>query len=131
MTFPLVCAGVGVAVVGNNDYNNCKGNVSFCEQVLEQSKHDYYALMAAASVVTVLLVPALATAVAYFLIELVSGRAESEEQTDGNVETEDLEFNDYTATTLDRKKLRKLSVGPGVMLYSALIFFTLAVIGGE
>jgi len=44
---------------------------------------------------------------------------------------EDPEFHDYTATTLDRTKLKKLSVGPGVMLYSALIFFTLAVIGGE
>lgn len=119
-------------MVGNDDYNNCKGSVSFCEQVLEQSKHASYALMAAASVVTILLVPALATVVAYFVIELASGRAgkcevRSEEQTDQN---EDLDFHDYRATKLDRKKFRQLSVGPGVMLYFTFIFFTLSLIGG-
>ena len=130
-----LCAGVGVAVVGNDDYNNCKGNVSFCEQVLEQSKHASYALMAAASVVTILLVPALATAVAYFVIEMAYGRAgkcevRSEEQTDQGEATEDLEFHDYVATKLDRTKLKQLSVGPGVMLYFTFVFFTLSLIGG-
>ena len=130
-----LCAGVGVAVVGNDDYNNCKGNVSFCEQVLEQSKHASYALLGAASVVTILLVPALATVVAYFVIELASGRAgkcevRSEEQTDQGEATEDLDFHDYRATKLDRTKLKQLSVGPGVMLYFTFVFFTLSLIGG-
>lgn len=124
-------------MAGNVDYNNCQGSVSFCEQVLEQSKHASYALLTAASVVSILLVPALATVVAYFVIELVSGRAgkcelRGSEQTDHGDDTEDLEFHEYKATTLEREKLRPLSsVGPAVMLYSAFIFFTLSLIGGQ
>ena len=122
-------------MVGNDDYNNCKGSVSFCEQVLEQSKHASYALMAAASVVTILLVPALATAVAYFVIELVSGRAGKcevpIEEHDGEA-TVDLDFHDYVATKLDRTKLKQLrSAGPAAMLYFTFIFFTLSLIGGQ
>ena len=110
--------------------------------------------MTAASVVTFLVFPAVTTVVAYFLLELVSGRAGKvpslkmlfkkltghggvlltatlDEDFGHDEELQALEFHDYKVKKVDRKKLQKLSVGPGVVLYFAFICFTLTLIGGQ
>lgn len=154
----FLCAGVGVAVTGSDSYNNCQGNTSFCLGIQEQTKHTSYGLMTAASVVTVLFFPAIATVLAYFLLELVSGRAgrakvptnslelqsreveqadqnelEPTEQADQDEATEgkELEFHDYKATKLDQRKLKELTFGAGVMLFFAMVCFTLTLVGGQ
>ena len=149
-----MCAGVGVTLTGSNNYNNCKENASFCEQMHEQARRTSFGLMTAASVVTFLVFPAVTTVVAYFLLELVSGRAGKvpslkmlfkkltghggvlltatlDEDFGHDEELQALEFHDYKVKKVDRKKLQKLSVGPGVVLYFAFICFTLTLIGGQ
>ena len=150
-----LCAGVGVTVTaGSNNYNNCKENVSFCEQMHEQAKRTSFRLMTAASVVTILAFPAITTVVVYFLLELVSGRAGKmpslkmlldtltgrggaflkatlDEDFGHDEVLQPLEFHDYKVKKLDRKKLQKLTVGPGVVLYFAFICFTLTLTGGQ
>ena len=145
-------------MTGSDSYNNCKGSTSFCEQMQEQTEHASYGLMTAASVVTVLFFPAIATVLAYFLLELVSGRAgrakaptnslelqprkveeanqnelEATERADQDEATEgkELEFHDYTAIKLDRRKLKELTLGAGVILFFAMVCFTLALVGGQ
>lgn len=144
-------------MAGSGSYYSCQGNVSFCEQMQEQVSTSYQ-LMTAASVVTALVFPAIATVVAYFLLELGSGRvgkaevatngcdemqprrAEEPDQNDEeNVEdcedldsaTGHLHFHTYKAKKLHREKLKKLTVCPGITLYFAFVCCTLTVIAGQ
>ena len=129
----IVCTGFGFAVAGSGSSQ----------------------LMTAASVVTALAFPAIATLVAYLLIELGSGRVgkaevatnrsdemqpRTEDQNDEeNVEdcegldsaTGHLHFHTYKAKKLHREKLKKLTVCPGIMVYFAFVCFTLTVIAGQ